>query len=261
MKKYITLFVVAICVMLLVVGCSKKDDNAEESTSIDFPVNSWNDEYPSDFSDDFQMDDQGNYIDPNNQGGGIVTTVPNGNSNTGGSNYGGGISGGNSGGIPSGGGNQSGNVQGGNSNSGGSSSSLIPNNPFISDDDMSKLEQSNAKVYFSDNPNNKYIAKIVSKYGVDANNVIALVKVNAQFPSGMVLEFSGKRDANGELVMTYNELVNVYNIDDTTGKITKASKNGSNDGITSSEGKVTLFLVKNYFIPQLPNLKATMRVD
>lgn len=257
MKKYITLFVVAICVMMLVVGCSKKDDNAEESESIDFPVNSWNDEYPSDFSGDFQMDDQGNYIDPNNQSGGIVTTVPNGNSNSGGNNYGGGNSGGVSGGNTSSGGN----AQGGNSNSGGNGSPSIPNNPFISDDDMSKLEQSNAKVYFSDNPNNKYIAKIVNKYGVDANNLIALVKVNAQFPSGMVLEFSGKRDANGELVMTYNELIYVYNIDDSTNKITRAGKSGGNEGISAMESKITFALMKEYFIPQLPNLKANMRYD
>ena len=257
MKKYITLFVLAICVMLLVVGCSKKD--GDEETSIDFPVNSWNDDfssdYSSDFTDDLQMDDQGNFVDQNNQGGGIVTTVPNGGSSSGGS----GTASGSNSGAGSGLSNSGGQSSGGSSNSG--SSSGTSSNPFVSDEDMSKLQQSNAKVYFSDNPNNKYTVKIVNKYGVDANNVIALVKVNAQFPSGMVLEFSGKRDSNGELVMTYNELVNVYNIDDSTGKITRAGKNGSCDGITTAEAKVTLYLVKSYFIPQLPTLKATMRTD
>ena len=53
MKKYITLTVVAICVLLLMVGCSndKTDDNGTNE-SISFPVNSWSDEYPSDYYED-----------------------------------------------------------------------------------------------------------------------------------------------------------------------------------------------------------------
>ena len=70
----------------------------------------------------------------------------------------------------------------------------------LRDEDIEKLQQSNAEVYFSDNPNNKYIVRVVDKYGVDPSNLVALVKVNATFPSAMVLEFSGKRDANGELL-------------------------------------------------------------
>ena len=162
--------------------------------------------------------------------------------------------------------NQNNDVQNnnGNTNNSGNSNSgtTIPSNPFISDEDVSKLEQSQAEVYFSDNPNNKYIVKVVNKYGVDSSNLIALIKVNATFPSAMVLEFSGKRDANGELVMTYSELKYVYNIDESNNKLVKASKSGTdNDGISFIESKVTFVLMENYFCPELPNLRANKRYD
>ena len=129
-----------------------------------------------------------------------------------------------------------------NQNNNNNSGSSVPNNPFISDEEMSKLEESEAEVYFSDNPNNKYIVQVVNKYGVDSSNLIALIKVNATFPSAMVLEFSGKRDANGELVMTYSELKYVYNIDETKNTLVKASKNGTgNDGVSFVESKCLLF--------------------
>ncbi len=253
MKKYLTLFVLAICVLLLVVGCTKDNSgNDEADTTLDFNMNSWNDEVPSDFSGDFPMDEQGNVIDPNNPNNTVIPDNPNNpnipnvpsNPNTPNTPV--------TPTTPSGGGNS-----GGNSGSG----NKIPSNPFISDEDISKLENSNAEVYYSDNPNNKYIVKVVNKYGSDPANLIALVKVNAQFPSGMVLEFSGKRDANGELVMTYNELKYVYNIDDSKNKLVRAGKSGGNDGVSAVESKITFALMKEYFIPQLPTLKATKRYD
>ena len=133
-------------------------------------------------------------------------------------------------------------------------------NTLISDEDLEKIENSNAEVYFSDNPNNKSIVAVSDKYGVKKENLIALVKVNAEFPSAMVFEFSGKRDNNGELVMTYAELQNVYDINEETNVIVKASKNGfNNDGLNFVESKVYMMLAKEYFIPELPNLKENKR--
>lgn len=133
-------------------------------------------------------------------------------------------------------------------------------NSLISDDDREKLENSNAETFFSDNPNNKYIVAVSEKYGVKKENLVALIKVNAEFPTANVLEFSGKTDENGELVMTYAELINVYNIDESNNSITKASKNlKNNDGLNYLEAKIIVTLVKEYFIPELPNLKANKR--
>ncbi len=134
-------------------------------------------------------------------------------------------------------------------------------NPLVSDEDMEKIENSNAEVYFTDNPENKYIIAIADKYGSKKENLIALVKVNAEFPSVYVLEFSGKKDSNGELLMTYDEFKYVYEINESKNTIVKASKNGlDNDGVNFVEAKILVTLTKEYFIPELPNLKENKRL-
>lgn len=133
-------------------------------------------------------------------------------------------------------------------------------NPLISDEDLEKIENSNAEVYFTDNPNNKYIVTISNKYGAKKENLVALIKVNAEFPSAMVFEFSGKKDENGELVMTYDEFKYFYNIDESNNKIIRVSKNGvGNDGVNFVEAQVYLMIAREYLIPELPNLKANKR--
>lgn len=134
-------------------------------------------------------------------------------------------------------------------------------NSLISDEDMEKIENSNVEVFFTDNPNNKAIVAVSDKYGCKKENLVALVKVNAEFPSANVLEFSGKKDANGELVMTYDELKYVYEVNESKNTIVKASKNGlDNDGVNFIEAKILITLTKEYFIPELPNLKANKRL-
>ncbi len=134
-------------------------------------------------------------------------------------------------------------------------------NPLISDEDMEKIENSNAEVFFTDNLNNKHIVAVSDKYGSKKENLVALVKVNAEFPSATVLEFSGKTDANGELIMTYEELKYVYEINEEKNTIVKASKNGlDNDGVSFIEAKILITLTKEYFIPELPNLKVNKRL-
>ena len=135
------------------------------------------------------------------------------------------------------------------------------NNLLISDEDMEKIENSNVEVFFTDNPNHKAIVAVSDKYGCKKENLVALVKVNAEFPSANVLEFSGKKDANGELVMTYDELKYVYEVNESKNTIVKASKNGlDNDGVNFIEAKILITLTKEYFIPELPNLKANKRL-
>ncbi len=134
-------------------------------------------------------------------------------------------------------------------------------NSLISDENMEKIENSNAEVFFTDNQNNKAIVAVSDKYGCKKENLVALVKINAEFKTTMVFEFSGKTDANGELILTYEELKYVYEINEEKNTITKASKNGlDNDGLSFIEAKLMITLAKEYFIPELPNLKANKRL-
>lgn len=129
-------------------------------------------------------------------------------------------------------------------------------NSLISDDDREKLENSKAEVFFTDNPDNEYITAISEKYGVKKENLVALIKVNAEYPTITLFEFSGKKDKNGELVMTYNEFKFLYKIYQEDNRIIKASKSGwKNDGVNFIEAKINIFLAKKYLIPELPSLK------
>ena len=257
MKKILILMMVLLAMLFAFVGCSgdKADDETTEPTSDIWGDDEWwlteqssdnvdnsvqdnqnqqsNDNFNNNSNNDYTNNQQNNVVTPNNGNNNNQSNSNNNNSNSN---------------------NSSSNT----GSSGGSSSG----NPLISDEDMSKLEESNAEVYFSDNPNNKYIVRVVNTYGVDSSNLIALVKVNATFPSAMVLEFSGKRDANGELIMTYSELKYVYNIDETKGTLVRAGKNGAgNDGVTYLESAVLFMTMKEYICPELPNLKANRRYD
>lgn len=249
MKKIYLLLVLILSLLLVFVGCSKdaeKENEPEtESTSDIWGDDNWwetessteysdngtinNQELPS---DDSSMNNDSNF---NNQQNSQV--VPD-NSN-----------------------NQNNNTNSNNSNSNNNiSNNSGQSNSLISDEDISKIQDSQAEVFYSDNPNNKYILAVVNKYGVDSSNLVALVKVNASFPSALVLEFSGKRDANGELVMTYDELKYVYNIDESNNTLVRASKSATgNDGVSYVESKMLFYMMEEYFIPELPNLKANKR--
>lgn len=133
-------------------------------------------------------------------------------------------------------------------------------NSLISDEDMERIENSNAETYFSDNPDNQYIIRISEKYGVKKENLVVLIKINAEFPSATIFEFSGKKDSNGELVMTYDELVNVYEINEEKNTIIRVSKNGlNNDGVNLIEAKIYMTLVQEYLLPELPDLRENKR--
>ena len=77
-------------------------------------------------------------------------------------------------------------------------------NSLLSDEEIEKLENSEAEVFFTDNPDNEYITAISEKYGVKKENLVALIKMNAEYPTITLFEFSGKKDKNGELVIRFN---------------------------------------------------------
>lgn len=109
--------------------------------------------------------------------------------------------------------------------------------------------------YYSENPNNKYISAVVSKYGVDASTLVALIKTNSSVPGATVLQFSGEKDSNGNLIKTKETLKYVYDVRD-SGDIMKASgKKTDNDGYSYVESYVNYNLAVKYIIPQLDEMK------
>ena len=129
-------------------------------------------------------------------------------------------------------------------------------NSTLSDEDLEKIKNTNAKVYFTDSPDNPHIIAVSEKYGAKKENLVALIKVNAEFPSATVFEFSGKKDENGELVMTYDEFQYMYEINEEDNTILKISKNCTdNDGVSYIEAKMFVTIAKTYLIPELPKLR------
>lgn len=109
--------------------------------------------------------------------------------------------------------------------------------------------------YYSENPNNKYISAVVSKYGADASTLVALIKTNSSTPGATVLQFSGEKDSNGNLVKTKDTLKYVYDVRD-NGTVKKASgKKSDNDGYSYIESYVNYNLAVKYIIPQLDDMK------
>lgn len=252
MKKMAVLSMVLFTLLLAFAGCTN-DNDTDTTTSSTYPWENenWNQTEPSSsyFNDDSTTNSNMQHNEPsvdnnvNNNNNGYFNNQS--SSNT----------------KPENTTNNQSNNSSQNSNS-SQNGNISSGNPLISDENMSKLENSNAEVYFSDNPNNKNIVTISQRYGVPKENLIALIKVNAEFPTVTVLEFAGDRDSNGELIMTYEKLKYVYEINETTGGIVKASKNGmDNEGLSFIEAKVYIALAKEYFIPELPNLKANKRYD
>lgn len=110
--------------------------------------------------------------------------------------------------------------------------------------------------YYCDDINNSYIVAVSEKYNVDRTKLIAIIKRNGKTAGANVLEFSGKKDENGNLLTTADELVAVYNIYDSDGSIQKATgKLTGNDGFTYFESLVMFMAVKDYIIPNLSEFK------
>lgn len=110
--------------------------------------------------------------------------------------------------------------------------------------------------YYSENINNKYIVEVAKKYDIDKNCLVALIRTNTDNPGATVLQFSGKKDSNNVLLKTEDELVFVYDVDDNTNTIKKASgKVKGNDGYSFAESVAVFHLTKEYILPQLDVMK------
>lgn len=115
--------------------------------------------------------------------------------------------------------------------------------------------------YISENPDNVYICRVAEQYGSDKANLIAFIKTNASIPGATVLEFSGKKDSNGNLIVTAEELRYVYDVSD--GKaIKRASSDGkNNDGYNKIVAKAAFALGEKFLVPSIDKMRAERRYE
>lgn len=115
--------------------------------------------------------------------------------------------------------------------------------------------------YISENPDNKYICIVAEKYGSDKANLMAFIKTNSSTPGATVLEFSGKKDSNGNLIVTFDELKYAYDVSD-DGTIRRASKDGKeNDNYNKVAAKVVILLAEKYIIPSIDEMREKRRYE
>lgn len=115
--------------------------------------------------------------------------------------------------------------------------------------------------YISESPDNKYICRVAEKYGSDKANLIAFIKKNSSTPGATVLEFSGKKDSNGNLIATAEELKYVYEISD-NGTNRRASKDGNNnDNYNKVAAKVAYSLGEKFLLPSIDEMREKRRYE
>lgn len=124
-----------------------------------------------------------------------------------------------------------------------------------------ETEENKVVTYISENPNNTYICRVADKYGSDKANLIAFIKTNSSTPGATVLEFSGERDSNGNLIVTAEELRYVYDVSD--GKaIKRASSDGkNNDGYNKIVAKVAFSLGEKFLVPSIDEMREKRRYE
>lgn len=115
--------------------------------------------------------------------------------------------------------------------------------------------------YISENPDNVYICRVAEKYGSDKANLVAFISKNSSTPGATVLEFSGKRDSNGNLIVTAEELRYVYDVSD-NGTMRRASSDGkNNDGYNRLVAKAAIALAEKYYVPSIDRMRAERRYE
>ncbi len=106
---------------------------------------------------------------------------------------------------------------------------------------------------FSDDPNNRYIKSIASKYKVPVNTLVALYTV-PENDSNIVLEFDGTKNADGTLKRNKDTLIAIYSINKKL-ESKRASENRSLNEYSYGEMKVMFISTTTYIMPEFEELK------
>lgn len=103
----------------------------------------------------------------------------------------------------------------------------------------------------SDHHNNKYIKMISSKYNVD-NELLVAIYSEPNTGNNFVLEFSGVRDEDGNVIKSPDTLTRVYCIDKSNNISVATGKTTGNINVSYAEGTLCFNMIKTIVMPQYP---------
>ncbi len=103
----------------------------------------------------------------------------------------------------------------------------------------------------SDHHSNKYIKLVSSKYNVD-NELLVAIYSEPDTGNNFVLEFSGERDEDGNIIKSPDTLRRVYSIDKNKNIAVATGKTTGNIGVSYAEGTLCFNMIKSIVMPQYP---------
>lgn len=104
----------------------------------------------------------------------------------------------------------------------------------------------------SDSPKNRFIKLVVENYDVDTKNLVAIYAV-PDLGNNFVLEFDGKKDAEGNVIRSQKTLKKIYHINK-EGNITVATgKPIGNEGVDYGTSIMTYYLITDVVMPEFPD--------
>lgn len=110
----------------------------------------------------------------------------------------------------------------------------------------------NGENQLSDHHNNKFIKLVSEKYKVDTELLVAIYS-EPDTGNNFVLQFSGKRDGDGNVVKSPDTLSKVYLIDKNQKISVATGKTTGNEGVSYAEGTLCFNMVKSIVMPQYPD--------
>ena len=121
-------------------------------------------------------------------------------------------------------------------------------NPVSEYEKLSK----NGDNILSDHHKNKFIKLISEKYNVDTELLVAIY-AEPDKGNNFVLEFSGERDEDGNVIKSPDTLTKVYAIDKDKNISVATGKATGNVGVTYAEGVLCFNMMKTIVMPQYPD--------
>lgn len=103
----------------------------------------------------------------------------------------------------------------------------------------------------SDHYDNKYIKQVSSDYGVDTELLVAIYSV-PDTGNNFVLQFTGDRNSDGNVIKSPDTLDKVYQIDEKGNVSIATGKQTGNVGVSYAEGMLCFNMVKTLVMTQYP---------
>ena len=109
----------------------------------------------------------------------------------------------------------------------------------------------NGNNQLSDHHNNKFIKLVSEKFNVDTELLVAVYS-EPDTGNNFVLEFSGKRDEDGNVIKSPDTLSKVYAIDKNKNIAVATGKTTGNINVSYAEGTLCFNMIKTLVMPQYP---------